>query len=95
MHASISGTVDFLEEDDESCLKRLRSLVDMLPNSIPIPLKGKKNDKILSIVDPTGKKGYDVRTLLNEIVDPDSFIEYKAQYGQTLVCGMPNSPIPP
>ena len=27
MHASISGTVDFREADDESCLKRLRSLI--------------------------------------------------------------------
>jgi acetyl-CoA carboxylase carboxyltransferase component len=31
MHAAISGTVDFHEPDDESCLKRLRSLVDLLP----------------------------------------------------------------
>src|ERR1700735_1906309 len=28
MHAEISGTVDFKEPNDESCLKRLRSLVD-------------------------------------------------------------------
>ena len=27
MHAEISGTVDFYEKDDPSCLKRLRSLV--------------------------------------------------------------------
>ena len=27
MHAEISGTVDFFEKNDESCLKRLRSLV--------------------------------------------------------------------
>jgi len=31
MHSAISGTVDFHEPNDEACLKRLRSLVDLLP----------------------------------------------------------------
>ena len=33
MHAEISGTVDFYEKDDPSCLKRLRSLVALLPEA--------------------------------------------------------------
>jgi acetyl-CoA carboxylase carboxyltransferase component len=33
MHAEISGTVDFFEKDDPSCLKRLRSLVALLPEA--------------------------------------------------------------
>src|SRR2546423_13091113 len=33
MHAEISGTVDFCEKDDQSCLKRLRSLVGLLPEA--------------------------------------------------------------
>src|SRR5687767_7889724 len=32
MHATISGTIDFKEKDDRSCLSRLRSLIDLLPN---------------------------------------------------------------
>jgi 3-methylcrotonyl-CoA carboxylase beta subunit len=31
MHAEISGTVDFKEKDDPACLKRLRSLISLLP----------------------------------------------------------------
>lgn len=31
MHAEISGTVDFKEKDDPACIKRLRSLVGLLP----------------------------------------------------------------
>src|SRR5207245_9787964 len=31
MHASISGTIDFREKDDEACLERLRRLVEALP----------------------------------------------------------------
>jgi acetyl-CoA carboxylase carboxyltransferase component len=33
MHAEISGTVDFFEKDDPSCLERLRSLVALLPEA--------------------------------------------------------------
>jgi acetyl-CoA carboxylase carboxyltransferase component len=33
MHAEISGTVDFFEKDDPSCLKRLRSLIGLLPEA--------------------------------------------------------------
>src|ERR1700737_5482484 len=33
MHAEISGTVDFYEKDDASCLRRLRSLVALLPEA--------------------------------------------------------------
>ena len=30
MHAEISGTVDFREPDDDSCLARIRALVDKM-----------------------------------------------------------------
>jgi len=33
MHAEVSGTVDFYEKDDPSCLKRLRSLIALLPEA--------------------------------------------------------------
>ena len=31
MHAELSGTIDFKEKDDPGCLKRLRSLIGLLP----------------------------------------------------------------
>src|SRR5882672_4201381 len=38
MHAEISGTIDFQEPDDESCLARLRSLIDLLPSEAEQPV---------------------------------------------------------
>jgi acetyl-CoA carboxylase carboxyltransferase component len=38
-------------------------------------------------VDPDPRKEYEVRDVLDCIVDRDSFEEYKAEYGQSLVCG--------
>lgn len=91
MHASISGTVDFYEPDDPSCLKRLRALVDMLP-SHDVLLKDhhktkKEPSHLYQIVSADSRKLYDVHELIDCIIDADSFQEYKADYGKTLVTG--------
>ena len=94
MHAAISGTIDFKEKDDEACLKRLKSLIALLPPSAgsndfgpesPISTT-KPSDLLYSLVSLDGRKEYDVRELLACIVDADSIDEYKAEYGRSLVC---------
>ena len=91
MHAQISGTVDFREPDDPSCLKKLRSLVSMLPKeTVEINRKtvSEKDPAAIYDVDQLHPRGdYDVRDLLKYIIDKDSFEEYKAEFGPTLVCG--------
>lgn len=89
MHTEISGTVDFLEPNDESCLKRLRALVDMLPAEresnkiLTLPLKDPQT--MYDFISGDGSATYDVRDLLNCIVDKDSMQEYKQEFGTTLV----------
>ncbi len=94
MHAEISGTVDFFEKDDSSCLKRLRSLVALLPEAgaakaLKIDNKNfkpaKSADAIHRLVGLDGQKNYDARDLLAAIVDANSIDEYKAAYGKTIV----------
>lgn len=80
MHASTSGTVDFLEKDDASCLKRLRSLVAMLPED-PAERRVDGGEGIYTLTNHP----YDIRDLLQHIVDQDSLIEFKAEYGKTVV----------
>jgi acetyl-CoA carboxylase carboxyltransferase component len=87
MHAQISGTVDFYEEDDESCLKRLRALIDLLPREKGVrSLFSSDPDRLYELVSIDGRKEYDVRDVLNCIVDAGSLNEYKAEFGKTLVC---------
>jgi 3-methylcrotonyl-CoA carboxylase beta subunit len=93
MHAEISGTVDFWEKDDESCLRQLRSLVSHLPeaeqNKDSSPAKGKgparKPEAVYDLMTVDGQKTYDARDMLASVVDADSIDEYKADYGKTLV----------
>jgi len=93
MHAEISGTVDFFEKDDPSCLKRLRSLVAMLPEaqgfgnarSSGKSKPAKNPDGVYDLISFDGRKNYDARDLLATVVDENSLDEYKADYGKTLV----------
>ena len=88
MHASVSGTIDYREESDEACIERLKRLVGNLPAepapSPPPPLPHGERGAF----DPFTQPGeYDVRDLLKLLLDDAPFDEYKAEYGQTLVCG--------
>src|SRR2546421_643720 len=93
MHSEVSGTVDFYEKTDESCLKRLRSLVALLPAAKKAeakidnkPFKTSKNsDSLYDLVSLDGQKNYDARDLLAAAIDAGSMNEYKADYGKTLV----------
>jgi 3-methylcrotonyl-CoA carboxylase beta subunit len=92
MHAEISGTVDFYEKDDPSCLKRLRSLIALLPEAKETSEMAKEtskpvknSDSIYDLISFDGQKQYDTRDLLAAVVDANSIDEYKADYGKTIV----------
>ena len=94
MHAQVSGTVDFRESDDAACLERIRSLVSMAghpaearfdhiapkPPSYPA-------EEIYGIFSSDPARQYDMREIIARIVDGSGFEEYRAEYGQTVLCG--------
>ncbi len=93
MHAEISGTIDFKEKDDPSCIKKLKSLVlaDMAhtPTGNPPfePIKPKRNgDEIYRIFKSESAQQYDMVQVLECIVDDETFNEYKADFGKSIVC---------
>ena len=94
MHAQTSGTVDFREPDDESCLRRIRALVDKMGRP-PEPRFDHKPPKppaypaedIYGIVAGDSAKQYDMREVIARIVDKSEFEEYRAERGQTVLCG--------
>jgi acetyl-CoA carboxylase carboxyltransferase component len=85
MHASVSGTIDYREKDEPSCIERLRRLMEALPSQCSP--HAPREEIVTRSVTPTLKGEYDVRDLLKSILDDAPFDEYKAEYGQTLVCG--------
>jgi len=102
MHASISGTIDFKEKDDPSCIERLRSLVAKYRHAQDAPADNARHlapyrlaEDLLSVFTDKPGTQYNVKDILGCIVDvcvigenlqPD-FDEYKLDYGQSIVCG--------
>ncbi len=89
MHAAISGTIDYREPNDDTCLERLRRLVGMLPADKPRAENCfHPRSSLAEAFTPFTQPDYDVRDLLKLVLDHETpFDEYKADYGQSLVCG--------
>ncbi len=94
MHAQISGTVDFREPDDDACIARVRALVDKIGHGAAAPFDHKTPEppqypaeEIYGIFSGDAGKQYDMREIIARIVDGSRFEEYRAEYGQTVLCG--------
>ncbi len=94
MHSAISGTVDFHEPSDESCLARIRSIVEKWGYRRQSPWDRKKPEdpllnaeEIYGIYESDPARPYDMKEILARIVDAGRFDEYKPEYGKTLICG--------
>jgi 3-methylcrotonyl-CoA carboxylase beta subunit len=94
MHAQISGTVDFREANDDSCLKRIRALVDKMGAPNPPIFSHERPveplhpaEEVYGIFSGDPSKQYDMREIIGRIVDGSILEEYRAEYGETLLCG--------
>ena len=96
MHAQISGTIDYREPDDDACLARLRDLAQLAAPDSPQPAAPFARRAAVDAAVPGAeiyhilngpRRDYEVRRILQCLVDADSFHEYKPEYGKTLVCG--------
>jgi len=94
MHASISGTVDFHEKDDESCIARIREVINRIGQ--PDPPVFSKIESVEPLYDPAEMYGiipdsplgqYDVKEVIARIVDGSDFTEFRPEYGPTITCG--------
>ena len=93
MHAQISGTIDFREKDDPSCITRLRSLMakhnaarKMAKADGKVAGSERPEADALDVFSGDPAKQYDMVDLLKCFVDRGSLDEYRAEHGRSLVC---------
>ena len=94
VHARRSGVVDHLAADDAEALAVVRSIVATLERRTPPSLKPQPPeepvedpDDLYDVVPTDSRTPYDVREVVRRIVDGSRMHEFKALYGETLVCG--------
>jgi 3-methylcrotonyl-CoA carboxylase beta subunit len=93
-HCEISGVTDYKCKDDNDCLDRIKKLM----NKIGAPenagfnrIKSKKpkldENEIYGVLPETREKPYNIKDIIQRLVDNSEFEEYKEEYGKTIVCG--------
>ncbi|PIP89721.1 MAG: methylcrotonoyl-CoA carboxylase, partial [Bdellovibrionales bacterium CG22_combo_CG10-13_8_21_14_all_38_13] len=98
VHTSESGVADHFAENEEHALSLTRQIVANLNYKSKGAMLGQKAAKsfeeplypmedIYGIVSKDTKKPYDIREIIARLVDGSRFHEFKANYGNTLVCG--------
>ena len=94
VHTRVSGVADHYAQDDEDALAITRDIVEnfVTPKQLPFDVQAPEPPcydprEIYGIVPADIRRPYDVREVIARIVDGSRFHEFKANYGETLVCG--------
>jgi acetyl-CoA carboxylase carboxyltransferase component len=94
-HASKSGIAHLSADDEEACLEDARYLLSFLPqnNVEPPPFFepsdpiGREDSELDTIVPANPNKPYDMRAVVERIVDDGEFLEVQELWAENLVCG--------
>jgi len=92
-HSEISGVTDYKSKDDKDCLTTIRSLMDKIGSIDKAGYNRKESKKpktdpkefYAKIPYDRGKQ-YEVKDIIEGLVDNSEYDEYKAGYGKTIVC---------
>ncbi len=93
-HCEISGVTDYKSKDDKDCLTSIRNIMDKIGEADKAGYNRKEAQKPLgdpkrlySLIPYNRTNQYDVKEVINCIVDNSEFEEYKELNGKTIVCG--------
>ena len=93
-HCEISGIADNKFDDDQSCLDYIKSIFDKIGTFDQAGFDRKKSNlpkknpnELYGIMPMDRTKPYEIRDLIERMVDNSEFDEYKALFGKSIVCG--------
>jgi len=94
-HNSKSGVAHFVSEDDEQSMMMIRELMGFLPsnNMEDPPVKictddiHREDEKLQSIVPDDPNKPYDIKEIIDIVVDENNFFEVQPHYAKNMVIG--------
>ena len=94
VHAKKSGVAHFTAASEKECLARIKKLLSYLPSNnlenppfIDYEDSKKRKAKLKSIIPSDPKKSYDVKEVIQEVMDKDSFCEVMEDFAQNAVTG--------
>ncbi|SNR52409.1 Acetyl-CoA carboxylase, carboxyltransferase component [Lutibacter agarilyticus] len=92
-HCEISGVTDYKAADDKDALDKIRRIVGKIGdfekagyNRVNAKQPNENPEDILGILPKTRTDQYEMRSIIERIVDNSEFEEYKKDYGKTIIC---------
>ncbi len=95
-HASMSGVAHFSLATEQECLNEVRRLLSYLPQNNmddppyvpPYDDPNRTDDTLMHVVPDDLVKGYNMREIINRIIDDGDFLEVHARYAQNMLVGL-------
>ncbi len=94
IHSSVSGVAHFRMESEKACYDRVRKLIDILPPCYMEErcfrtdmYREKDITDICTFLPKNKQEVYDVKPVIGEILDDDSFIEVHEEFARNIVVG--------
>ncbi|MEU1231235.1 carboxyl transferase domain-containing protein, partial [Streptomyces sp. NPDC005828] len=96
VHSSVSGVSHFVHDDEQSCIDEVRYLLSLLPqnNREAPPARPaddpveRRNDVLLDLVPAEGNRPYDMREVIEEIVDDGEYLEVGEHWATNVICAL-------
>ena len=96
IHAHGSGAVDNEVETEAEVFAQIRQFLSYLPSNVyqvppraePAHDPSRREEDLLSAIPRERRRSYDVRRILNLVLDRESFFEIGRMYGRPLVVGL-------
>lgn len=92
MHSTVSGVCDIFTEDDDDCLSYVKKLLSYLPQSnrekpsfVPYDEQSHQFDSHYYVPAANPRRPFDVRKVIQAVVDNGDFLEIKKNYAKSMV----------
>jgi propionyl-CoA carboxylase beta chain len=94
-HAAKSGVAHFVSPDDDACLEDARYLLSFLPQNnvdpppyaVPSDPIAREDPELDSIVPDNPNKPYNIKSIVERVVDDGEFLEVHERFADNIVCG--------
>ncbi|MBK8956123.1 MAG: acyl-CoA carboxylase subunit beta [Saprospiraceae bacterium] len=93
-HATKSGVTQLTAENDKDCLMKIRKLLSYLPQNCeetcpdrPYTFGDERRPVLDEIIPEQASQPYDMKSLIEECIDEDSFFEIQEDFAENIVVG--------
>jgi len=94
VHASKSGVTHFTHSNEVECINHLKRLLSYIPQNCeedapiyPYDAADEMRAKLNNIIPENPNQPYDMKELIEEVVDADSFLEVHQHYAENILVG--------